>query len=238
MQAELDALERAFDTSGASGDGDRRRREDFHQARSARTSDVESRDADHRRRHGQHLPRRARQAVGKSLCENDLIPNARDILAKAKALGREIVLPVDVVVAQKLAEPMRRRASSRVDQVGADDMILDIGPRSIEHAIAVLGPIQNAGLERPVRRLRDQAVRQWHRRGRQGGGGTHASRQACQFCRRRRHGGGAQCRGRDRTVSPMSRPRAARSWNGSKARRCRASKCCWFAPSNCGTELE
>src|SRR6202047_805866 len=41
--------------------------------------------------------------IGKSLCETDLIPNARDILAKAKALQREIVLPVDVVVAQKLA---------------------------------------------------------------------------------------------------------------------------------------
>src|SRR5580658_2990406 len=41
--------------------------------------------------------------VGKSLCEDDLIPTAREILAKAKSLQREILLPVDAVVAQKFA---------------------------------------------------------------------------------------------------------------------------------------
>jgi phosphoglycerate kinase len=75
--------------------------------------------------------------IGKSLCENDLIPNARDILAKAKALKREIVLPVDVVVAQKLAAHVPTRVVA-VEDVGATDMILDIGPRSIEHVISVL----------------------------------------------------------------------------------------------------
>jgi len=75
--------------------------------------------------------------VGKSLCENDLVGNARDILAKAKSLGREIVLPVDVVVAQKLAAHVPSRVVS-VDQVGAADMILDIGPRTVEQVISVL----------------------------------------------------------------------------------------------------
>jgi phosphoglycerate kinase len=75
--------------------------------------------------------------IGKSLCENDLIPNARDILAKAKALKREIVLPVDAVVAQKLAAHVPTRVVA-VEDVGATDMILDIGPRSIEHVISVL----------------------------------------------------------------------------------------------------
>jgi phosphoglycerate kinase len=75
--------------------------------------------------------------VGKSLCENDLIPTARDILAKAKSLNREIVLPVDAVVAQKFAAHVPSRVVS-VDDVGADDMILDIGPRSVEQAISVL----------------------------------------------------------------------------------------------------
>jgi phosphoglycerate kinase len=46
--------------------------------------------------------------VGKSLCESDLIPTARDILAKAKSLHREIVLPVDAVVAQKLPHTFPR----------------------------------------------------------------------------------------------------------------------------------
>jgi phosphoglycerate kinase len=75
--------------------------------------------------------------VGKSLCENDLIPTARDILAKAKSLHREIVLPVDAVVAQKFAAHVPSRVVS-VDDVGAADMILDIGPRSIEQAVSVL----------------------------------------------------------------------------------------------------
>jgi phosphoglycerate kinase len=75
--------------------------------------------------------------VGKSLCENDLIPTAGDILAKAKSLNREIVLPVDAVVAQKFAAHVPSRVVS-VDDVGADDMILDIGPRSVEQAISVL----------------------------------------------------------------------------------------------------
>jgi phosphoglycerate kinase len=75
--------------------------------------------------------------IGKSLCEHDLIPNARDILVKAKALKREIVLPVDVVVAQKLAAHVPTRVVA-VEDVGATDMILDIGPRSIEQVISVL----------------------------------------------------------------------------------------------------
>jgi len=76
-------------------------------------------------------------AIGKSLCENDLIPSARAILAKAKSLGREIVLPVDVVVAQKLAANAPSRVVP-VDAIGADDMVLDIGPRSIEYVVSVL----------------------------------------------------------------------------------------------------
>jgi len=75
--------------------------------------------------------------VGKSLCENDLVPTARDILAKAKAQHREIVLPVDVVVAEKFAA----HAPSRVvpaDKVGPADMILDIGPRTVEFVVSVL----------------------------------------------------------------------------------------------------
>jgi phosphoglycerate kinase len=77
------------------------------------------------------------KAIGKSLCENDLIPTARDILAKAKSLKREIVLPVDVVVAQSFAAHAPSRVVS-VDDVGADDMILDIGPRTIEYVVSVL----------------------------------------------------------------------------------------------------
>ncbi len=75
--------------------------------------------------------------VGKSLCEHDLAPTARDILSKAKSKGCEIVLPVDAVVAQKFEANAPSRAVG-VDAVGDDDMILDIGPRSIEHVVSAL----------------------------------------------------------------------------------------------------
>ena len=79
--------------------------------------------------------------VGKSLCENDLIPTAKDILAKAKSLNREIVLPVDVVVAQKFAAHVPTKVVP-VDQVGETDIILDIGPASIKHVIGVLSRVK------------------------------------------------------------------------------------------------
>src|SRR5207342_2792623 len=75
--------------------------------------------------------------VGKSLVEADLVGTARDIMAKAMAAKREIVLPVDAVVAQKF----EARAPSRVvdiDKVGGAEMILDIGPRSVEQVVSVL----------------------------------------------------------------------------------------------------
>jgi phosphoglycerate kinase len=76
--------------------------------------------------------------IGKSLAERDLIATARDIMAKAADRHREIVLPVDAVVAQEFAAHAPSRVVS-VDAVDGGDMILDIGPRSIEHAISVLG---------------------------------------------------------------------------------------------------
>ena len=75
--------------------------------------------------------------VGKSLCEHDLIDNARAILGTARTLEREIVLPVDAVVAERLA-PDVRTAVVAVEAVGPNDMILDIGPRTVEHVISVL----------------------------------------------------------------------------------------------------
>jgi phosphoglycerate kinase len=75
--------------------------------------------------------------IGKSLSENDMLDTARKILAGAKAKGCALVLPVDVVVAQQFAAHAPSRAVA-ADAVGADDMILDIGPRSAEQAIATL----------------------------------------------------------------------------------------------------
>ena len=67
--------------------------------------------------------------VGKSLCENDLADTARAIMAKADAVGCEIVLPSDVVIAAKLEAGVASE-TVRVAAVPPDRMILDIGPDS------------------------------------------------------------------------------------------------------------
>jgi len=80
-------------------------------------------------------------SVGKSLCERDLLPTAREIMDKGTAKGREIVLPVDAVVAKRF----EANAPSRVvaaDGIGDDEMILDIGPRSIEYVCSVLARVE------------------------------------------------------------------------------------------------
>ncbi len=75
--------------------------------------------------------------VGKSLCEHDLAATARDILATAKTTNCEINLPTDVVVTKTFtANPPSRVVS--VDDVAADEMIVDIGPKTVEHVISVL----------------------------------------------------------------------------------------------------
>jgi phosphoglycerate kinase len=75
--------------------------------------------------------------VGKSLCEHDLVATAREIEAKAKAAGCEIMLPVDALAAKEFkANPGHRIAD--VSDIAADEMILDAGPKSIEAVIARL----------------------------------------------------------------------------------------------------
>ncbi|HWK94014.1 MAG TPA: phosphoglycerate kinase [Pseudolabrys sp.] len=75
--------------------------------------------------------------MGKSLVEADLVPTAQKIMAQAKADKRDIVLPVDVVVAQKFEANAPSRVVG-VGEVGDADMALDIGPRSVEQAVSVL----------------------------------------------------------------------------------------------------
>jgi phosphoglycerate kinase len=65
--------------------------------------------------------------IGKSLHEADMIPIAKNLLARAKELGVEIPLPTDVVVAKEFSATAEADVK-RIDQVAADEMILDIGP--------------------------------------------------------------------------------------------------------------
>ncbi|WP_374314507.1 phosphoglycerate kinase [Dongia sp.] len=68
--------------------------------------------------------------VGKSLAERDLADTARAILEKAKAANCTIVLPVDAVVAGEFKAGAANKVVD-VKAVPADQMILDVGPKSV-----------------------------------------------------------------------------------------------------------
>lgn len=74
--------------------------------------------------------------IGNSLYEDDLVGEAKDILAKAKELGVNIPVPVDVRVAKEFSENAVAVVKNVAD-VADDEMILDIGPKS-ERNIAEL----------------------------------------------------------------------------------------------------
>jgi phosphoglycerate kinase len=69
--------------------------------------------------------------VGKSLCERDQLDTARDILKTAAQTGAAILLPVDVVVAKEFKAHAAHRIVD-VKDVASDEMILDVGPRTVE----------------------------------------------------------------------------------------------------------
>ncbi|QCO67176.1 phosphoglycerate kinase [Luteimonas yindakuii] len=77
-------------------------------------------------------------SVGKSLHEPDLLDTARQILADAKAKGAEIPVPLDVVVAREFSASAEAVVKP-VDAVAADEMILDIGPKTAKHYAQLLG---------------------------------------------------------------------------------------------------
>jgi phosphoglycerate kinase len=76
-------------------------------------------------------------AIGKSLAEPDLVGTAREIMDAAASKGCTIALPVDGVVA---AEFKAGAASQVVDvtAIPTDQMVLDVGPKSIAHLSKVI----------------------------------------------------------------------------------------------------
>jgi phosphoglycerate kinase len=68
--------------------------------------------------------------IGKSLAERDMAPTAREIQAKAKARGASVALPLDAVVAPAL-KPGVATMTVAIDAVPADQMILDVGPKTV-----------------------------------------------------------------------------------------------------------
>jgi phosphoglycerate kinase len=70
--------------------------------------------------------------VGKSLCEHDLLDQAKALMAKTA-----IPLPVDVVTGKEFSETTAAELKS-ADDVQNDDMIFDIGPQSAEEIAVIL----------------------------------------------------------------------------------------------------
>ncbi len=76
-------------------------------------------------------------SVGNSLYEPDLIDAAKKVLADAKRRGAEVPMPVDVVVAPAFSAQAPATVKP-VDQVGDDEMILDIGPETAQAYAALI----------------------------------------------------------------------------------------------------
>jgi len=89
------------------------------------------------------------KAVGRSLCEKDLAAAARSILAAAKSANCRILLPVDATVAKEFKAHAAWR-SVDVDNVGEDEMILDLGPRSTAAVEEALGGVETLVWNGPV----------------------------------------------------------------------------------------
>ncbi len=70
-------------------------------------------------------------AVGKSLIEADQMDTARRIMEAAAKKGVTILLPKDVVLAKEFKANAANRTAT-VTNVGEDEMILDVGPKTIE----------------------------------------------------------------------------------------------------------
>jgi len=67
--------------------------------------------------------------VGKSLHEPEMLDKARAILAKIRARGGDIPMPEDVVCASEFSAEAHAVVRA-ADEVEADEMILDIGPKT------------------------------------------------------------------------------------------------------------
>ena len=75
--------------------------------------------------------------VGKSLCEDDLVPTAQALMQKMTARGATIPIAVDVVCGKKFdaAEPAVLKDAGAVAD---DDMIFDIGPQSAQQLADII----------------------------------------------------------------------------------------------------
>jgi len=75
--------------------------------------------------------------VGKSLCEDDLVPTAQARMTKMQARGATIPIAVDVVCGKKF-DANEPAVLKNADDVADDDMIFDIGPQSAQQLADII----------------------------------------------------------------------------------------------------
>jgi phosphoglycerate kinase len=68
--------------------------------------------------------------IGKSICEDKLLDEAKKLMLSAESQNKKIILPVDAVLADALSGDAAAVVCD-INAVPADKMILDIGPQSI-----------------------------------------------------------------------------------------------------------
>ncbi len=75
--------------------------------------------------------------IGKSLCEDDLVPTAQALIEKMQQRGATIPIAVDVLVGKQFdaSEPAVLKST---DEVADDDMIFDIGPKSAQELADII----------------------------------------------------------------------------------------------------
>lgn len=70
-------------------------------------------------------------AIGASLCEDDKLDLARSLMEQAKERGVNLMMPIDVVVADRFAADAEKKTVA-IDAIPEGWMALDIGPKTVE----------------------------------------------------------------------------------------------------------
>jgi phosphoglycerate kinase len=87
--------------------------------------------------------------VGDSLVEDDYIQTAKDVMAKAEKLGKEILLPVDIVIADKFDKDANTKIVP-VDEIPDGWMGLDNGPKTTEQQREALSDCKTIIMNGPM----------------------------------------------------------------------------------------
>jgi len=87
--------------------------------------------------------------IGKSLFEPDLVVHARELLATAKAENKQIPIPIDVIVTQEVSAQGKAEIKAVAD-IQPDDIIVDIGPQTVQQYRDILQHAQTILWNGPV----------------------------------------------------------------------------------------